>query len=435
MSTQVQTPSTDHAPAPELMTVKLDELKVGAVLRAPIFDGRNDKNQLLLSAGSELTVGQLAALSRRGVTQVRIHKYEYSRIIKQGDVPRVPAPRTSQRAAPRSVESRPAARKPAQTTFRCERDSYINQLQRPAESARNSQTAAKFERAYEEQHETTSALFDEFAQSGRVNVPQIEDIAVEQLRQLATDIDEFLARGVRPVSSDYPSRHSLQTTMLATSVGAIMGLRKDELVELNFGCLLHDAGMLLVPQHLHLCRGPLSVSDRLEVQKHPMYALDRLSRCNNVSHAAKMVVYQMHERMNGSGYPRQRQGAQIHPFARIAAVADTYLAMVSPRPYRPGIEPYAAMEKLLLATRNGLFDPLAVRALLHTVSLFPIGSRVQLSDGRIGQVIRSNRENFAKPVVEIMDLTGSLPRVETVDLATTPELSVISTIAAPPSSN
>jgi HD-GYP domain-containing protein (c-di-GMP phosphodiesterase class II) len=271
-------------------------------------------------------------------------------------------------------------------------------------------------------------MFDEFIQSGRVNPHQVEDIAVEHLRELSTDLDEFLDRGLRPVESDYPSRHSVQTAMLAAAIGATMGLRKDDLIELGFGCLLHDGGMLLVPKQLHQCDAPLTTSERLAVQKHPMYAADRLSRCSDVAHASKMVVYQMHERMDGSGYPRQRQGMQIHLFARIAAVADTYVALVSPQRFHPGLEPYQAVESLLFATRKGEFDPSAVRAMLHTISLFPIGSRVQLNDGRVGRVIRGNREWFAKPVVEVTDHSSPQPRVEVVDLARTPDLSVVATV-------
>jgi HD-GYP domain-containing protein (c-di-GMP phosphodiesterase class II) len=256
-------------------------------------------------------------------------------------------------------------------------------------------------------------------------------VSEQQLQDLTLDFDEFLSRGVQPVDSHYPSRHALQTAMLAESIGTVMGLRKDELMELGFGCLLHDAGMLLVPANLHQVDRPLQVSERLELQKHPIYAADLLNRSRNVPHGAKMVVYQMHERLNGTGYPRQRQGSQIHTLARIAAVADTFLAMVSPRSFRQGLPPYKAVEKLLFATRQGYFDPAAVRGLLHAVSLFPLGSMVQLSDGRQGRVIRGNRDRFAQPVVEVVDLSGPLPRTELIDLSQRSDLQVVSTVGEP----
>ena len=113
-----------------------------------------------------------------------------------------------------------------------------------------------------------------------------------------------------------------------------------------------------------------------------------------------MVAYQMHERANGSGYPRGRTIEQTHPLARIAAVADSFTALVSARPHRAGMLPYFAVEKLVRDTAKGLFDPQAVRGLLQAVSLFPIGSYVELNDGYVGRVIRSNAFDYTKPIVE-----------------------------------
>jgi len=432
MSTVLRSPPPARPATNDLVTVQLSQLKVGAILHAPIYDAHSERCPLLLSAGSELTVGQIRALERRGVTQVRIHVHEVERVTDEARAPTALSPhqRAVLRQAARHAETQPVARKPAVAGWRCERDSYLHEVRPPARPERDVQLAVEFEQIYENQVRAATTMFREFTESGNVNAKQVEDIVIEQLREMAIDLDEFLSRGLRPIVCDYPSRHSLQCAMLASSVGMTMGLRKDDLVELSFGCLLHDAGMLLVPEHLRLNDGPLDMGDRLEVQKHSTYAADLLSNRNDVSHAAKMVVYQMHERMNGSGYPRQRQGQQIHLFARIAAVADTYLAMVSPRTYRDGLEPYQAVEKLLFATRKGLFDPSVVRGLLHTVSLFPIGSHVQLSDGRIGRVIRGNREHFARPVVEISEPCGSLPASEIIDLTKAPELSVTGTVDA-----
>ena len=117
---------------------------------------------------------------------------------------------------------------------------------------------------------------------------------------------------------------------------------------------------------------------------------------------------------------------RIHLFARIGAVADTYLAMISPRNGRTGLAPYDAVEKLLYATRIGLFDPTVVRALLHAASLFPVGSMVTLSDGRTGRVSRSNRDRYDRPVVEI-DSAGSEDSCEIVDLSAHGSLNVVST--------
>ena len=138
----------------------------------------------------------------------------------------------------------------------------------------------------------------------------------------------------------------------------------------------------------------------------------------------------MHERMNGSGYPRQRRGEQIHPLARIAAVADVYVALVSPRAYRPAMLPYSAMEHLVRGSRSGLFDRAVVRAFLETVSMFPIGSYVELSDGRTGRVVRANPDKYTAPVVQVeTDNESDVPDI--IDLSQEQDLSIVRPLPNP----
>jgi hypothetical protein len=119
-----------------------------------------------------------------------------------------------------------------------------------------------------------------------------------------------------------------------------------------------------------------------------------------VSKRSAYIAYQMHERPDGTGYPRQRKKEQIHFLSRVAAVADVYVALASPRPFRPGILPHTALQAVTQAAGEGRLDQAAAQALLRTLSAFPLGSYVQLSDGRVGTVLRSNDMLFERPVVE-----------------------------------
>ncbi|HUQ72088.1 MAG TPA: HD domain-containing phosphohydrolase [Planctomycetaceae bacterium] len=415
----------------DYVSTRLSQLKVGAALRQPIYDAQSQRRQLLLAAGCVLSESQLRALRRRGITSVFVHRTEFVRITGNHHAP------AASSAAPRPLPPAPPAENVAPPPdaasggWKNEADSFINSVQPPKLLLRNLARAAQFARTYDQAVESTSVVVDVLVKYKELNARRVNDLSQQHLAQIAVDLDEFLMCGLQPVRSDYPSRHCLQTAMLACSIGTTMGLRRDELMELGFGCLLHDAGMLLVPRAILEATGALTVAQRLEVQKHPMHAANLLNHCRDVPQGARHIVYQMHERMNGSGYPRQRSGNQIHLLARIAAVADTHLALVSPRPFRPALEPYQAIEKLLFSTRQGLFDPSVVRALIHTVSLFPIGSGVLLNDGRRGRVIRGNRDQFARPVIEIVDSNPPWPVTDVINLSETPELTVVSTTELP----
>ncbi|HEX4150561.1 MAG TPA: HD domain-containing phosphohydrolase, partial [Pirellulales bacterium] len=145
-----------------------------------------------------------------------------------------------------------------------------------------------------------------------------------------------------------------------------------------------------------------------------------------------LIAYQIHERCDGSGYPRRRQVATIHPLARIAAVADVFVALISPRAYRPALMPYYAMEYLLRGAAQGVFDLEAVRGLLTAVSLFPLGSHVMLSDGRTGKVLRSNRAAYNRPILSVAGSAGQPLGSVIVDLNQPDcELHVVRAVPAP----
>jgi HD-GYP domain-containing protein (c-di-GMP phosphodiesterase class II) len=163
-----------------------------------------------------------------------------------------------------------------------------------------------------------------------------------------------------------------------------------------------------VPPEILNANRVLTKSEFLEIQKHPIYTLDLLKTITAVPDLVPLICYQVHERPNGTGYPRGRTRSSIHPAARVLNVADAYLALTAPRPFRKPLMPYTAIESLLRQAAEGLVDGEVVRALLHVVSMFPIGSHVMLSDGSAARVLRRNANNYRSPIVQIIkDASGN----------------------------
>jgi HD-GYP domain-containing protein (c-di-GMP phosphodiesterase class II) len=233
-------------------------------------------------------------------------------------------------------------------------------------------------------------------------------------------------------TGSYPGRHSMHVAMVAMSIGATLGYDTLALMELAMGCMIHDLGMMRIDRINYQEGRVLSSSDFREIAKHPMYTLELLRHhLDRLPHGTRMVAYQMHERSNGSGYPRGRQAHQIHDLAKIAAVADVFVALTSERPHRPGMMPYYALERILRGVKDGLYDGAVVRALLKTVSLFPVGSFVELSDGRTGKVVRANGEYYARPVVLAWDDAQATGTQTVVDLSKVDGISVQAAISGP----
>lgn len=257
-----------------------------------------------------------------------------------------------------------------------------------------------------EQHRASIAQMDLLVESiergGDVDPGETEAVARDTLVQAASDLDLFLKLGVNPIDEGYPGRHSLHVAMVATGIGAQLGWDQQTIVETGVGCLIHDLGMTQVPDREYQRSVTLDDLAMSRIAAHPLHTFDLIEEhLSSVPLPTRMVAYQIHEREDGTGYPRRRNATLIHEASKVAAVADVFVALVSPRPHRPAMMPYYAVEHIVRAAGAGRFDPNAVRALLKAVSLFPIGSCVELSEGRVGKVIRSNPGDYCRPVLEV----------------------------------
>ena len=247
-----------------------------------------------------------------------------------------------------------------------------------------------------------SDVFAALEEGDSADLPTAENVARSSLDSAAADIDLFAALGISTTARNYPTRHSLHVGNLAIAIGVALGYDERTLIELSTGCLLHDVGMLRVDEHVWKREEPLPPHEFAVVADHPCESVAMIgSEIESLAYASRMVIYQTHERVDGNGYPRGCRREQIHELARVAAVADAFVGLVSPRPHRKAMTPYHAMAKLLHDVKGGRYDTTVVRALLKTVSLFPLGSYFSLSDGRIARVFRVNRENYTQPIVEV----------------------------------
>jgi HD-GYP domain-containing protein (c-di-GMP phosphodiesterase class II) len=268
-------------------------------------------------------------------------------------------------------------------------------------------------------------VFDGLLRGDGLDLDGLSTIADEALADLRDDQDLFVSLGINPHGEGYPARHSMHACMLAIAIGSHLKLDRETLKELGVGCLIHDSGMLMIDQNLASLSRRLLPAELLEISKHPVRIFDKMLSMQGISKRSAFVAYQMHERPDGSGYPRRRRKEQIHFLSRIAAVADVYVALASPRPHRPGILPYAALQTMVKLGQEGKLDPAAVQALVRTLSNYPLGSYVQLSDVRVGQVIRANDQQLERPVIEAWT-RGSLDRPgDLVDLAAEQDLKIM----------
>ncbi|MBM9520237.1 response regulator [Desulforhopalus vacuolatus] len=144
----------------------------------------------------------------------------------------------------------------------------------------------------------------------------------------------------------YTAGHARGVTQWAVNIARQMGMDKDAVHGIQVCAMLHDIGKIAIPSGILNKPGKLSDNEWRIIAEHPKLAYDVL--CNiPFPWPVAEVVYQHHERLDGSGYPRGLKSDDIHKWARILSVADVTDAMISHRPYRPALRKSVLKEELL----------------------------------------------------------------------------------------
>jgi hypothetical protein len=159
--------------------------------------------------------------------------------------------------------------------------------------------------------------------------------------------------------------------------------------------LLMDCGMMRVPAGVLAKTGPLTPDERRLVESHPSHGAELVLR--HLAEAAPLAegIATHHERADGTGYPVGLKGSTIPSLGRLLAAADVYAALCCDRPHRPAADTRAALTEVLLLAERGLLDQDFAEYLVH-LSFYPVGSVVELADGRVG-VVAANHPNRLDP--------------------------------------
>jgi HD-GYP domain-containing protein (c-di-GMP phosphodiesterase class II) len=260
--------------------------------------------------------------------------------------------------------------------------------------------------------------------------PPLGDVAnavEEMIKEL--DVSDNLALEVVHYTPDfedvnlYHAHHLINVAHLAITIGKGLNLSPKQLFELALATSIHDVGETQLPEGLILRSGKLDDSGYSQMQQHPSYGRELLKPYARAYPWLPDVIYQEHERFDGTGYPEGLKGDEIHLYARIIGLADTYEALTHSRPFREQMIPFNVLQQLI-RLGGRLFHSDLVKALIDQISVFPLGSKVQLNTGEVGKVIKINHGYPLRPMVQV--LVGSdgsvLQEGRSVDLKAEPML-------------
>ena len=248
------------------------------------------------------------------------------------------------------------------------------------------------------------------------------DSATSLVEQVATQVvsDPAQALLVTTVKSydDYLYYHMTNVCLLSVALGFALGLKREQVVVLGVGGLLHDIGKVLVPRDVLNHPGALNEEQWRLIQRHPVDGAGLLfATTHDLLHPASGIVLEHHSSFDLSGYPSL--SARDHPTlpARIVSVTDCFDAITTKRSYREADDRSRALNVLNAGSSTG-WDPRIVRAFTRMLGVLPIGTAVRLGTGESAIVI-ARRENAMRPLVRIvLDGTGTPIQPEDRDLST-----------------
>lgn len=195
---------------------------------------------------------------------------------------------------------------------------------------------------------------------------------VNELIQFMENAPESIGNLISLSGHDfYTYNHSFDVSIYSLGLGQALGFDKKTLEELGQSSIFHDVGKRNVSLDILCKRGPLDETEWVQMRMHPQFGLKILNEYPGISDAIKAACYEHHESWSGGGYPQDISGQEIHPFARIVALTDTYDAMTTQRSYNVPMKPTEALN-LMKNKLSGRFDPEMLKAMYSV--LFKMGN-------------------------------------------------------------
>jgi len=271
------------------------------------------------------------------------------------------------------------------------------------------------------EQDAKSALLEQYAQTVQLlkkvfnqataglSVP-ILDIRT-QLEALLQHIDEYKLLTFAPPQNvnheDYLHHKGVMSAMSCYAMAQWLGFPKKDWMQAALAGLLHDIGNAKIDRDILNKPSGLTADEMEEMKRHTVQGYQLLKNVPGLNEGVKLATLQHHERVDGSGYPLGVGADKIHPYAKLAAIADIYNAMTMKRAYRQATSPYLVLEQLQ-QDAFGKLEPSYVQVFIDKATQFHNGAVVKLSDGRVGEIVFSDRNHPIRPWVSVQGVIVNL---------------------------
>ena len=281
-----------------------------------------------------------------------------------------------------------------------------------------SDAGSAFASGYKDVIREAKTIFDETVKSGKAPVEKSREVIRNTVAPMAKEsgVMDYLLE-VNHLATDVYN-HSVRVSVLAGVLAKWMRLSKQETQDVILAGFLHDIGKIRFPERLLEHRvETLSGEDREAYEQHTVDGQQILSVCNDLPDGVRLAAMQHHEAMDGSGFPFGLTGSDIHIYARIIALADLYDNVTTEREGFRKETPFVAIDRITSEMYTKL-DPVVCVPFITNIKTAFLGSRVSLSGGLSGTIVRYANDYAARPLIRVTD-------TELLDLNEYPDIRIL----------
>jgi HD-GYP domain-containing protein (c-di-GMP phosphodiesterase class II) len=204
-----------------------------------------------------------------------------------------------------------------------------------------------------------------------------------------------------PDYDSYTIGHSVRVSSIAIFLGMKMNWPKENILALGTAAILHDIGKSKISSEILYKESSLTYDEYRLIQEHPRVGAELLLAEKDASPIDVAAAWGHHLRYDGQGYPQKPAWAVRSPAVALLQICDVFEALTAVRPYKQAMDPQHAFS--VMTTDAGAFHPGLLSTFIAFIGIYPPGTYIELSDGRVGMVTSSGK-NIDRPQLRITQL-------------------------------
>lgn len=266
--------------------------------------------------------------------------------------------------------------------------------------------------------EAVRSMFHEMRMGKAVSLKATNEFVDEIASSVQRNPGALISLARLKTIDNYTYMHSVAVCGLMIGLGRQMGFNEDDVREAGRAGLLHDIGKAKLPMKVLNKPGKLTDEEFSIIQAHSTEGHQILEDGKDANDTLLNVCLHHHEKIDGSGYPHGLKGDEISHYTKMCAVCDVYDAITSNRPYKLGWHPSESIQKMT-EWCDGHFDKDVFQAFVKCIGIYPTGSLIRLTSGRLAVVLDQSGNSLLTPTVKAFysTRTKTYTKPEIVDLS------------------